>query len=207
MDRVDLKAERRDLYAPPRGRFVEVVVPPMTFLAVDGRGDPETSEDYRHAVHALFTASYAVKALARRELGRDHVVAPLEGLWSASDWSVFARGARHEWSWTMVVRQPDWVVDDLLDRAREGLRDRPLPALPLLRTLVLHEGLSVQVLHVGSYDDEAPVLRALHREHLPEHGLRPTGAHHEIYLSDPRRTAPARLRTVLRQPVERASPR
>ncbi len=140
MDKVDLKAERRDLYAPPRGRFVEVVVPRMTFLAVDGRGDPDTSEDYRHAVQALFTVSYAVKAVSRRVLGRDHVVLPLEGLWSATDWSAFERDARQDWSWTMMIRQPEWITDDLLERAREGVRDKHLPALPLLRSLPLDEG-------------------------------------------------------------------
>lgn len=201
MDKVDLKAERRDLYAPPRGRFTEVVVPRMTFLAVDGHGDPNTSEDYRDAVQALFSVSYAAKSLSRRELGRDHVVLPLEGLWSADDWTAFERRAKQDWSWTMLVRQPDWLDADLLDRARDGVRAKGLPALDLLRRRTLEEGRCVQTLHVGSYDDEAPLLRRLHTEHLPEHGLVPTGAHHEIYLNDPRRTLPARLRTVLRQPV------
>ena len=201
MEKTDLKAERRDLYAPPAGRFVEVVVPPMVFLAVDGRGDPETSVHYRQAVEALFTVSYTAKALARKELGRDHVVLPLEGLWSARDWSAYARDARDEWTWTMLVRQPDWLGEDLLDRAREAAARKDLPALPLLRRTVLDEGRCVQTLHVGSYDDEGPVLHRLHAEHLPQQGLVPTGPHHEVYLSDPRRVAPERLRTVLRQPV------
>jgi len=201
VDKVDLKVERKDLYAPPRGRFVEVLVPEMTFLAVDGHGDPNTSEDYRHAVEVLFTVSYAVKSVSRRELGRDHVVLPLEGLWSATDWTAFERRATQDWSWTMLVRQPDWVAPALLDQARGSVRPERLPALARLRVLTLVEGRCVQTLHVGSYDDEGPVLRALHREHLPSHGLVPTGPHHEIYLSDPRRTAPGKLKTVLRQPV------
>lgn len=203
MGKTDHKAERRDLYSPPRGRFVEVVVPPMAFLAVDGHGDPEVSEDYAHAVHALFAISYAVKAVSRRELGRDYVVLPLEGLWSAADWTAFQRGARQEWAWTMMVRQPEWVSAEMLDRACDDVRRKGLRALARVRTYDLDEGLCVQTLHVGSYDDEAPLLRTLHRDHLPEHGLTPTGPHHEIYLSDPRRTAPAKLRTVLRQPVQK----
>jgi hypothetical protein len=201
VDEVDLEVERKDLDAPPRGRFVEVLVPEMTFLAVDGHGDPNTSEDYRHAVEVLFTVSYAVKSVSRRELGRDHVVLPLEGLWSATDWTAFERRAMQDWSWTMLVRQPDWVAPALLDQARGSVRPERLPALARLRVLTLVEGRCVQTLHVGSYDDEGPVLRALHREHLPSHGLVPTGPHHEIYLSDPRRTAPGKLKTVLRQPV------
>ena len=201
MDKVDLKAERKDLYAPPRGRFVEVVVPEMSFLAVDGHGDPNTSEDYRHAVEALFAVSYAAKFLSKRELGRDYVVLPLEGLWSAADWTAFERRAKDDWSWTMMIRQPGWVGTALLDQARDSVRAKNLPALPKVLCRPLDEGLCVQTLHVGSYDDEAPVLRALHRDYLPQHGLTPTGHHHEIYLNDARRTHPSKLKVVLRQPV------
>ena len=206
MEKVDLKAQRRDLYAPAPGRFVEVVVPPMTYLAVDGHGDPNTSEEYRHAVQALFTLSYSIRSLSRRELGCDYVVLPLEGLWSATDWTAFERRAKQDWSWTMLVRQPDWVPADVVDRARDQVQGRRLAALERVRSCTLDEGRCVQTLHVGSYDDEAPLLRALHREHLPRHGLAPTGPHHELYLSDPRRTVPARLRTVLRQPVRQVQP-
>lgn len=201
MDKTDLKAERKDLYSPPRGRFVEVVVPEMTFLAVDGHGDPNTSEDYRHAVQALFAVSYAAKFLSKRELGRDYVVLPLEGLWSATDWTAFERGAKEDWSWTMMIRQPEWVSTATLDRARDNVRAKPLPALSQVRRTTLAEGLCVQTLHVGSYDDEAPLLRSLHRQYLPQHGLTPTGHHHELYLNDPRKTLPAKLKVVLRQPV------
>lgn len=202
-DKTDLKAERRDLYFPPRDRFVEVVVPQMTFLAVDGHGDPNTSEVYRHAVEALFAVSYAVKFLSKREPGQDYVVLPLEGLWDAADLSAFERGAKGEWSWTMMIRQPDWVTTAMLERAREAAPAKRLPALPRLRRQSFTEGLCVQRLHVGSYDDEGPLLRALHQEHLPQHRLAPTERHHEIYLNDPRRTSPAKLKVVLRQPVSR----
>jgi len=201
MDKTDLRAERKDLYSPPRGRFVEVVVPPMTFLAVDGHGDPNTSDDYRHAVEALFSVSYAAKFLSKRELGRDYVVLPLEGLWDAADLTAFERGAKGEWSWTMMVRQPEWLPATLLERALEGAQAKRLPALPLVRYQSLAEGSCVQTLHVGSFDDEAPLLRTLHQDHLPQHGLVPTDRHHEIYLNDPRRTVPAKLKVVLRQPV------
>ena len=173
----------------------------MAFLAVDGHGDPNTSQDYRHAVEALFAVSYAAKFLSKRELGRDYVVLPLEGLWSAHDPTAFVRGARNEWEWTMLIRQPEWVDAALISHARDSAQTKRLPALSLLHCTTLTEGPCVQTLHVGGYDDEAPLLRELHQEYLPAHGMTPTERHHEIYLNDPRRTPPARLKTVLRQPV------
>ena len=183
MDKADLKTERRDLYLPRAGRFVEVVVPEMTFLAVDGHGDPNTSEDYRHAVEALFAVSYAAKFLSKRELGRDYVVLPLEGLWSAEDPAAFVRGDKDQWSWTMMIRQPEWISTAMLDQVCDGVRAKRLTDLPLLRRERLCEGLCVQTLHLGSYDDEGPLLRELHQEYLPGHGMAPTGRHHEIYLN------------------------
>src|SRR3954471_23859034 len=159
MDKTDLKRERKDLYAPPAGRFVEVDVPGMTFLAVDGRGNPNTSQDYRDAVEALFAVSYAVKFASKRELGRDYVVMPLEGLWTADDLTAFVRRDKDAWSWTMLIRQPDWVEPAMLARAQEGARAKGLPADPKLHVMTLTEGLCVQRLHVGSYDDEGPLLR------------------------------------------------
>ena len=197
----DVTREHRGLYAPRAGRFEVVDVPPQDFLAVDGHGDPDTSPAYREAVAALYAASYAVRAAARAALGRVHVVGPLEGLWSAEDLGVFRTRDKDAWDWTLMISQPEWVTADLVAEALAAVRAKELPALGLVRRERLAEGLSVQVLHVGPYDDEGPVLERLHREVLPAHGFRPTGRHHEVYLSDARRTAPARLRTVLRQPV------
>ncbi|MTG87680.1 hypothetical protein GJV82_01725 [Cellulosimicrobium sp. BIT-GX5] len=201
-DKVDLKALHRELYAPPRGRFVEVDVPTLSYLAVDGAGDPNTSPAYAAAVEALFSVSYAVKFASKRE-GRDFVVGPLEGLWTADDPGTFVRREKDAWRWTLLVLQPDWVGEDLVVAATETVRakkDAPA-ALDLVRRTSLTEGRSVQTLHVGPYDAEGPVLAELHDVYLPEHGLTFAGPHHEIYLSDVRRTDPARLRTVLRQPV------
>jgi hypothetical protein len=199
MQSYDVKKERRDLYAPGRREFVLVDVPPMTFLMVDGQGDPNTSDAYREAVEALFTASYGVRAVAKERLGVAHTVAPLEGLWSAEDMSTFHTREKSAWSWTMMIAQPDHVTPEALD---EGIANaRRKRALPGLRVERFAEGRCVQILHVGSYDDEGPTLARLHDEYLPARGLAPTGRHHEIYLSDARRTEPARLRTILRQPV------
>jgi len=200
----DLKAERKDLYAPRRGVFVDIVVPPMTFLAIDGTGDPNVSEDYRHAIEALFSASYAAKFLSKRELHRDYVVLPLEGQWWAEDMAAFHTRDKTNWSWRMMIRQPNWLGADVLNEAVRKAEQKGAAAASQLRPYMLDEGRCVQTLHVGSYDDEGPVLARLH-EYLPEHALKPVGLHHEIYLSDARRTAPAKLRTILRQPVAAAT--
>ncbi len=200
----DLKAERKDLYAPRPGLFVEVVVPAMTFLAIEGSGDPNVSEDYGHAVQALFTASYAAKFLSKRDLQRDYVVLPLEGLWWAHDMAAFHSRDKASWSWRMLIRQPDWVDADLLGTAVRTARDKGAIAAGRLSRYTLDEARCVQTLHVGSYDDEGSVLARLHEEFLPAQSLEPSGLHHEIYLSDARRTPPAKLRTILRQPVKPA---
>lgn len=200
----DIKKERKTLYAPKPGDFEIVDVPEMGFLMIDGSGDPNTSPAYREAVEALYPASYAVRAAAKTKLGRVHTVAPLEGLWSAEDLRVFRSREKSAWDWTMMIVQPDWITPELVDEALAA-RKKQLPALDLIRFEHYAEGRSVQILHVGSYDDEGPTLARLHDEYLPANGLTPTGRHHEIYLSDPRKTEPAKLRTILRQPVTAAS--
>jgi hypothetical protein len=192
----DIKKALPALYAPKRGGFHVVDVPEIAFLMVDGHGDPNTSPAYTEAVTALYTLSYAVRAIAKTDLGRVHTVGPLEGLWSADDPAVFVTREKSAWDWTMMISQPAWITPDVVEAAM-----RKKKAVDGVRFASYAEGRSVQVLHVGSYDDEAPVLAALHREYLPEHGLTFNGRHHEIYLSDPRRTAPEKLRTILRQPV------
>jgi len=192
----DIKKALPALYAPKRGGFHVVDVPEIAFLMVDGHGDPNTSPAYTEAVTALYTLSYTVRAIAKTDLGRVHTVGPLEGLWSADDPAVFVTREKSAWDWTMMISQPAWITPDVVEAAK-----RKKKAVDGVRFASYAEGRSVQVLHVGSYDDEAPVLAALHREYLPEHGLTFNGRHHEIYLSDPRRTAPEKLRTILRQPV------
>jgi len=200
MTKVDLKRDQRALYAPPTGRYVEVDVPRMRYLAVEGSGSP-TCPAYQQAVEALFAAAYAAKFRGRADLDRDYVVLPLEGLWWAEDMTTFRTREKDRWSWRMLIRQPDWLDERILTAAIEQARAKGRDPGGLLRVVELEEGQCLQTLHVGSYDDEGPSLAYLHDEYLPAQGLRPTGQHHEIYLSDARRVAPARLRTILRQPV------
>jgi Uncharacterized conserved protein len=204
MTKWDVKREWKELYAPRPGRFELVEVPELPFLMIDGEGDPNTSQSYEDAVSTLYAVSYALK-FASKQLGRDLVVGPLEGLWSADDPSAFVTRAKGEWTWTMMIVQPEWITDAMVEEALQRASEkRDLPAADRLRFERYAEGLSVQILHVGSYDDEGPVLERLHREFMPANGLAFNGRHHEIYLSDPRKTEPAKLRTVLRQPVARS---
>lgn len=200
----DIKRDRKDLYAPRPGRFALVDVPELPFLMIDGEGDPNTAQSYQDAFAALYAMSYALKAASKQRLGRDYVVGPLEGLWSADDPAAFVTRAKSTWQWTMMITQPDWITAAMVDEARLAVARKQLPAVAQIRFERYAEGLSVQTLHIGSYDEEAAVLERLHHEFMPAHGLTFNGRHHEIYLSDPRRTEPAKLRTILRQPVTRS---
>lgn len=203
VEKYDVKKVHKALYSPPSRGFTVVEVPEFRYLAVDGRGDPNTSPAYANAVEALYSVAYTLKFTGRKSLGRDLVVAPLEGLWRADDPTAFTARRKETWEWTMMISQPDWVTEDAVRAAVEDVsKKKDNPALADLRLLTLAEGTCVQILHVGSYDDETPVLHRLHHEFLPENGLTFNGDHHEIYLSDARRTAPEKLKTILRQPVK-----
>lgn len=179
-----------------------VDVPEIAYLMIDGTGDPNTATSYRDAVEALYAVSYTLKFASRKHLDRDYVVGPLEGLWSAADPLSFRQRAKDEWQWTMMIVQPDWITGEMVAEATvTTAAKKDLCAIPLLRHERYCEGRSVQILHIGSYDDETTVLARLHDEFMPTHGLTFNGRHHEIYLSDPRKTVPDKLKTILRQPV------
>lgn len=205
MDKLDLKAAMKPYWAPPADRFTIVDVPRLNFLMIDGAGDPNTAPAYAEAVQWLFSMSYAIK-FAAKAAGRDYTVAPLEGLWWADDWADFAAGRRERWQWTSLLMQPDWITPEMVAAARAKTEAKLGTAPVTLRFEPFEEGLSVQIMHIGPFSAEAPTIKRLHEEFLPANGLVETGRHHEIYLSDPRRTAPEKLRTVLRQPVRRAGP-
>jgi hypothetical protein len=197
----DVKRELKAFYAPRNREWQLVEVPPQQFVAVDGVGDPNTSADYVRAVEALYAVAYTVKFASKRA-GRDFVVGPLEGLWWSPDPSVFTTRAKESWHWRMLISMPDWVTADQVKESTDAaLAKKKLPTIADVRHETLREGTAAQVLHIGSYDDETPLLTLLHDEYLPANNLTLTGLHHEIYLGDPRRTAVEKLRTVIRQPV------
>lgn len=207
LTKADLKTDlKKDIitYAAPRGRFETVTIAPQQFLMIDGEGDPNTSVAYREALETIYPVAFALKFHSKKVLGRDYTVMPLEALWSANDMEAFTTARdKTRWKWTAMNLVPAWLGPDDVEMACEAAAAKGAPAVAKLRLAPLDEGLAVQTLHVGSYDDEGPVLAVLHDEYLPSQGLIPTGRHHEIYLSDARRTPPEKLRTILRQPVAR----
>lgn len=202
MDKVDLRREIAS-YTAPRGRFEVVTVPAQQYLMIDGHGDPNTASAYREALETLYPMAYGLKFHSARVLGRDHTVMPLEGLWWADAMDSFTQARdKSRWSWTLMILVPAWIDEAAYATVRAEVAAKgKAPALDLLRRAELDEGLVVQTLHIGPYDDEGPVLARMHHEFIPQQGLTMSGRHHEIYLGDPRRTAPERLRTILRQPV------
>ena len=209
-EKVDFK-KTLDAYRAKRNEFRILDVPELQYLMLDGHGDPNTSPAFQEAITSLYPLAYKLKFAAKRELGQDYTVPPLEGLWWAEDMEAFTMARdKAQWNWTLMIMVPDWIDAGMVAAVRETALAASEPGneaaarLADVRLQALAEGRCVQVLHVGSFDDEAGLLARLHREYLPEQGLVPRGRHHEIYLSDFRRTAPEKLRTILRQPVSAA---
>lgn len=201
MIKIDFRKTLATLYTAPADRFIEIDGPTLTFVKVDGEGDPNVSPVYRQAVEWLYTVSYGQK-FAAKGIGQDYVVPPLEGLWWADDPADFVARRKERWRWTMMIMAPDFIEPPLFQAAVEKARKKLGEAPSSLRFESLTEGRALQTMHVGSYDDEGPTLARLHDEIMPAQALAYAGPHHEIYLSDPRKTAPAKLKTILRQPVK-----
>ena len=200
--KIDFKKDL-DAYRATAREFRIVEVPPLHYLMIDGHGDPNTSAMFTLAVEALYPVAYTLKFASKKELGRDYVVMPLEGLWWAEDMATFTTVRdKSRWDWTLMIMVPGWLDQDLFSVAvaKTGAKGNP-DRLDEVRLEPLSEGRCVQTLHIGSYDQEAELLALMHQDFIPTHGLRMVGKHHEIYLSDRRRTAPDKLRTILRQPV------
>jgi hypothetical protein len=198
--KIDLKRQLKAVYTAKAAPAL-VDVPEIAFLMVDGRGDPNTSAEYRDALESLYAVAYAAK-FGAKEAGNDFVVMPLEGLWWADDMEAFTvDSGREAWRWTAMIALPESVDEALVAEAVAAAGSKkPLPALGLLRFERFREGRAAQVLHVGPYAAEKPTIERLH-DFIASEGLERRGKHHEVYLGDPRRTAPERLRTIIRQPV------
>jgi hypothetical protein len=200
--KIDLKREL-SCYTAKRDSPQLIPVPDLQYLMIDGHGDPNTAV-YEAAVSALYPLAYKLKFASKHHLERDYVVMPLEGLWWAEEMDSFTTARdTSRWDWTLLIMTPDWITPDMFTAAVDQLRSSKEPPERLgdVRLETLSEGQCVQALHVGAYDDEAELLRRMHEEFIPQRGRRMVGKHHEIYLSDPRRVEPSKLRTILRQPV------
>lgn len=198
--KLDLKKDLQHLYRATADPAL-VEVPAITYLMIDGHGDPNTAPEYAEAVQALYSVAYTAKFALKKSGGPDVAVMPLQGLWWVPDMATFSATDKATWDWTAMIAQPDVVTPELVDAARSAAAAKcPAAALARLRLDTLVEGRAAQVLHVGPYATEGPTIERLHA-FIADQGLQLRGKHHEIYLGDPRRTAPERLKTIIRQPV------
>lgn len=204
MVKIDYKKEWKHLYSPSAKDISVVQVPALNFLALDGLGDPNTSEKYKSAVEILFSVSYALKFSTKRsESETDYSVMPLEGLWWSDNMMDFITGNKDNWKWTLLIMQPEWITPDDVAKAVEAIRKKKKSFLAdELRFEKFDEGISVQITHIGPFSTERQTIETMHR-FISENGYKPRGKHHEIYLSDFRKCAPEKMKTILRQPVSK----
>lgn len=201
MDKIDLKNKLKALYKPAAKEVAEVDVPPFNFLMVDGEGNPNTSKSYKEAVEALYSVSYTIKFDLKRQKQSDYVVMPLEGLWWADDLTSFNRDDKESWKWTMMIMQPPEVSEQMAKQAIASVQGKKgLPGLRKIRFEQFKEGRCAQIMHIGPFSVEGPAIQRVHEYISSRSTLR--GKHHEIYLSDIRKAAPEKWKTIIRQPME-----
>ncbi len=204
MDTIDFKKKYHELYSAPAGKVGEVVVPKFIFAMVDGegaQGGPEASPEFQNAIGALYSITFTLKfARKKAGLGPDYTISPLEGLWWMADGQPFDIARTGQWRWTLMIMQPDFIDPAEFAQTLGELKlSKPNPALAKLRLEAFEEGPSVQIMHVGPYSAEAENIQKM-EDYCAAHGYALRGRHHEIYLGDPRRARPDKLRTLLRHP-------
>ena len=203
MDKLDLRKQYKSLYSPTSKDFSLIEIPALQYLMIDGHGDPAVARDYIDAVQTLYSLSYMLKFHIKKTQGMDYTVMGLEGLWWMPDMREFSLERRADWDWTMMILQPEFVTPGLIEEAKNlAAAKGKAPHASRARLETLEEGACVQIMYFGPYVDEAPVIARMHTW-IREHGYTPTGKHHEIYLSDPRKVAPEKNKTILRQPIAR----
>ena len=201
MEKIDYKKELKHLYKPSVKDVEVVEVPQMNFLMIDGEGDPK-SQSFQDAVKVLYPLSYNIKFFIKRgEIGIDYGVLPLEGLWWAKDMTAFSELRKEEWLWTMMIMQPELVNKAMVTKAIKEVKQKKNPvALPLVRFESFTEGKAAQIMHIGPFSEEGPTVEKIHT-FIGTSGNQLIGKHHEIYLSDIRRAAPEKWKTIIRQPM------
>ena len=202
MTKIDFKKELKELYSAPAKSPILLEVPELNFLMIDGSGDPNTSAEYRQAIGALYSLAYGLKFAVKNGPEQiDFAVMPLEGLWWSEDPEDFTMGRKDKWQWTAMIMQPKYVTDRLFQEVLQQTQKRkPNNALAKVRLAAFKEGLSAQIMYLGPYSGEGPTILRLH-EFIMDKGHSLAGKHHEIYLGNPERSAPEKLKTIIRQPV------
>ena len=201
MEKLDYKKIYKTLYAPSTKKVSEVDVPDMNFLMIDGQGNPNTAEEFQVKTEALYAVAYTVKFMAKAlPSPLDYTVMPMEGLWWSDDMDDFIAGNKDNWKWTIMIMHPDVITPEMIqDAINQASKKKENPYFNELRFEPYSEGKAVQIMHIGPYNTEDENIVKIHA-YIKENGHQLSGLHHEIYLSDPRRTAPEKWRTVVRQP-------
>jgi hypothetical protein len=202
MEKVDLKKEFKNLYNPSSKEVVLVDVPTFNFLMIDGKGDPNRSPEYTAAIEGLFGVSYTLKFMVKKSKGVDYAVMPLEGLWWVDDMAKFSIERKDEWKWTAMIMQPKYVTAKDVKEAIEQVRKKKdLPAIAMLRFECFNEGKAAQIMYIGPYSAEGSNIAKIHA-FIQGSGHFLSGKHHEIYLNNPGKVAPEKLKTIIRQPMK-----
>jgi hypothetical protein len=202
MEKIDLKKALKPLYQSSTKAVVQVTVPPMSYLIVDGKGDPNNSQEFADAITAVYSVAYTLKFMVKKgATGIDYGVMPLEALWWAEDMSQFTQNDKSNWLWTVLVAQPDFISKAMVEVAIADVKKRKDPvALPKLRFEIFDEGVCAQLMHIGPFSEEGPNIERVH-QFIEAGGGKLRGKHHEIYLSDLRKAAPEKWKTIIRQPM------
>ncbi len=206
MKKIDFKKELKELYNPSAKKVVVIDVPILNFLMIDGQGNPNTAKEYQDALETLYGVTFTIKMLPKKgetpEGYFEYVVPPLEGLWWSDEKNNLDLEDKNNWKWTAMIMQPEFVTQELVEFAIQLLqKKKDIPALSKMRFESYNEGLSAQIMHIGPYAEEATTIDMIYH-FIKEKGYKFNGKHHEIYLSDPRRSAPEKLKTVIRQPIK-----
>lgn len=203
MQKIDFKKELKHLYKASAKKVEFVDVPAMNFLKIDGKGNPNTSPEYKAAVEALFAVAYGLKfAIKKGPQQIDYSVLPLEGLWWVEDMREFDVDKKEDWLWTMMIMQPEYVTKELFEKVSIEVKEKKNPtALDKIKFETFNEGKVAQLLHIGPFSEEGPNIQKVH-DFITDNGFQLSGKHHEIYLSDIRRAAPEKWKTIIRQPYQ-----
>ena len=203
MEKLDLKKQYKALYNPSAKENSIIDIPPLTYIMVDGHGDPNTSPVYVEAIQTLYSLAYTLKFHCKTALEKDFTVMGLEGLWWVPDMGSFSTAKKSDWDWTMMILQPDFITPALFEEAKsKAVAKGKAPLADIARLETYHEGTSVQIMYFGPYADEGPTIAKMHA-YAFEQGYVLDGKHHEIYMSDARKVAPEKNKTIIRQPIKK----
>ena len=201
MEKINYKKKLQHLYKPSVKEVEIVEVPQMNYLMIDGDGGPN-HPTFQNAIEVLFPLSYTLKFMIKKsDIGIDYGVLPLEGLWWADDMSSFIKDKKDDWKWTLMIMQPELITNEMAVEAVNQVRVKKNPtSLPLVRFESINEGKIAQIMHIGPFSEEGPTVQKLH-SFIEDSGKKIIGKHHEVYLSDIRRAAPEKWKTIIRQPM------